>query len=144
METKICSKCKQEKPISEFAINRTRKDGHASDCKACRKIYRDKHYLEHKEYYKDKASKYRRKKNKEFEELRSTLKCSICGESRHWCLEFHHLNPNEKESEVTRLKESPRKLKEELKKCVVLCANCHRDIHYKERNMQGGKDWYPN
>lgn len=135
METKICSKCKQEKPLSEFAINRTRKDGHASDCKACRKIYRDKHYLEHKEYYKDKASKYRSKKNKEFEELRSTLKCSICGEDRHWCLEFHHLNPNEKESEVTRLKESPRRLREELKKCIVLCANCHRGLHYKERNI---------
>ena len=135
METKICSKCKQEKPLSEFAINRTRKDGHASDCKACRKIYRDKHYLEHKEYYKDKASKYRSKKNKEFEELRSTLKCSVCGENRHWCLEFHHLNPNEKESEVTRLKESPRRLEEELKKCIVLCANCHRDLHYKERNI---------
>ena len=135
METKVCSKCKQEKPLSEFAINRTKKDGHASDCKACRKIYRDKHYLEHKEYYKDKAAKYKAKKNEEFNSLRATLKCAICGEDRHWCLDFHHINPEEKEASVVKLKESPRKLKEELKKCIVLCANCHRDLHYKERHI---------
>ena len=54
MEMKRCSKCKELKPISEFAINKTKKDEHASDCKACRKIYRDKHYQENKEYYKTK------------------------------------------------------------------------------------------
>lgn len=93
METKVCTKCKLEKPITEFAINRHRKDGHASDCKSCRKIYRDRHYLENKEYYKEKASKYKSLRNKEFEKLRATLKCAICGETRHWCLDFHHINP---------------------------------------------------
>lgn len=38
--------------------------------------------------------------------------------------------------EVVKLIESPRKLREEIKKCRVLCANYHRDLHYK--NKQAG------
>lgn len=134
MESKVCSICGIEKPLSEFALNKTRKDGHASDCKSCRKKYRDEHYRLHKEYYKEKAAAYKRKKTKELEEFKSTLKCEICGENRPWCLDFHHINPEEKEGEIAKLIESPRRLQEELKKCIVLCANCHRDLHYKERN----------
>lgn len=49
---KKCSVCGELKPLSEFAINKTKKDGHACDCKECRKKYRDQHYQENKEYYK--------------------------------------------------------------------------------------------
>lgn len=131
---KKCSVCGELKPLSEFAINKTKKDGHACDCKSCRKKYRDQHYQENKEYYKNKAKAYRTKKHKEFDELRKTLKCAICGENRFYCLDFHHIDPSEKETEVTKLIESPRRLKKELEKCIVLCANCHRELHYKERN----------
>ena len=134
MESKVCSKCGVEKPLSEFALNKTRKDGHASDCKDCRKQYRDEHYRLHKEQYKEKAAAYKRKKTKELEEFKSTLKCEICGENRPWCLDFHHTNPEEKEGEIAKLIESPRRMQEEIKKCIVVCANCHRDIHYKNRN----------
>lgn len=130
---KRCSVCGELKPLSEFALNRARKDGHACDCKACRKKYRDQHYQDNKEYYKSKARAYKAKKQQEFDELRKTLKCSKCGEDRFYCLDFHHIDPLDKEAEVTKLIESPRKLKEELKKCIVLCSNCHRELHYKER-----------
>ena len=59
-------------------------------------------------------------------------KCGICGYDKcQASLEFHHLNPNEKEfgvssSGVTR---SWTKVVEELRKCVCLCANCHREVH---------------
>lgn len=106
MESKVCSICGIEKPLSEFALNKTRKDGHASDCKSCRKKYRDEHYRLHKEYYKEKAAAYKRKKTKELEEFKSTLKCEICGENRPWCLDFHHVNPEEKEGEIAKLIES--------------------------------------
>ena len=62
-------------------------------------------------------------------------KCEICGYNK--CidaLEFHHLNPNEKDFGVscgdTR---SIEKLKAEVDKCIMVCANCHREIHAKER-----------
>lgn len=131
---KRCSVCGELKPLSEFALNKYKKDGHACDCKGCRKRYRDKHYQENKEYYKEKAKLYKEKCHKEFEELKKQLKCSKCGESRFYCLDFHHINPDEKETEIAKLINSPKKLKEELKKCIVLCANCHRELHYKEKD----------
>ena len=58
--------------------------------------------------------------------------CESCGYDR--CvkaLEFHHLNPEEKEFSISRdiTKISWVKLKLELEKCVMLCANCHREKH---------------
>lgn len=55
----------------------------------------------------------------------------ICGEDRIWCLDFHHTNPSEKEGSVFHMIQAPNKLKSELEKCIVLCANCHRDVHYQ-------------
>ena len=63
--------------------------------------------------------------------IKSQLKCSICGEDRIWCLDFHHTNPSEKEGSVSHMIQAPNKLKSELEKCIVLCANCHRDVHYQ-------------
>lgn len=60
--------------------------------------------------------------------------CSLCGEKDAVCLDFHHQNPHEKSFEVSNM--APRKfsrmrIDEEIKKCVVLCCNCHRKIHRK-------------
>lgn len=45
-------------------------------------------------------------------------------------LEFHHLDPNEKEFSLTTSNtRSIQKLLEEAQKCILVCANCHREIH---------------
>lgn len=62
-------------------------------------------------------------------------KCQICGYNKcSEALEFHHNNPNEKDFNL-----SDRDLildwqiiKKELDKCILVCANCHREIHAKE------------
>lgn len=58
-------------------------------------------------------------------------KCGICGYNK--CinaLEFHHLEPNEKEFNVGRLiNNNWDKLVKELQKCICICSNCHREIH---------------
>lgn len=61
--------------------------------------------------------------------------CVICGYSK--CknvLELHHIDPTQKEVQISDLMKSPRKifiLLKELEKCVLLCANCHREVHAK-------------
>ena len=48
------------------------------------------------------------------------------------CLDFHHINPKDKVSEVRRMIKddfSMKRIKAEIDKCVVLCANCHRLRH---------------
>jgi hypothetical protein len=60
-------------------------------------------------------------------------KCIKCGYDK--CiraLEFHHRNPNEKEFAISYKGETKKieKLLEEVDKCDLLCANCHRETHY--------------
>lgn len=58
-----------------------------------------------------------------------------CGESRGHLLDYHHLDPSTKENTIARLTSntsSVQKIEEEIGKCIVLCANCHRDFHYLE------------
>jgi len=56
--------------------------------------------------------------------------CSNCGYNKcNAALEFHHLDPNEKDINYLNNRMSFTKLKSELDKCVLLCANCHREHH---------------
>jgi len=60
-------------------------------------------------------------------------KCTICSYSKCiQALDFHHINPEEKDFQFNRLKMTEKtwpKIVEELKKCVMLCSNCHREVH---------------
>lgn len=59
-------------------------------------------------------------------------KCQRCGyDECIAALEFHHPNPDTKTVPTSRIMDlSWLKLKEEIKKCKLLCANCHRREHY--------------
>ena len=63
-------------------------------------------------------------------------KCERCGYFGNiGALEFHHLNPDEKDFQLDVRKLSNTKLeilREEFSKCVMLCANCHREEHYPD------------
>lgn len=60
-------------------------------------------------------------------------KCSICGYNKcKEALEFHHIDPTEKEFSFGKTLANPTswdRLVKELEKCILLCANCHREIH---------------
>jgi hypothetical protein len=76
-----------------------------------------------------------------FKEYKSSLSCLECGESHPACLEFHHLNPEEKKFSIGRKerRKSLKSLQDEIAKCRVLCANCHRKEHWKQRNKEKEK-----
>lgn len=60
--------------------------------------------------------------------------CSRCEEDDPACLDFHHVNPDEKTKNVSALityEPSLDRLVEEIEKCELLCANCHRKEHYE-------------
>ncbi len=80
----------------------------------------------------------KRKQNKEKRQFINGYKqgctCKKCGEDRFYVLDFHHINPSEKEfnlGEAT--KYSITKLKAELEKCITLCRNCHSEFHFFEK-----------
>ena len=57
--------------------------------------------------------------------------CAMCGYSKCWeALEFHHVDPDTKEYAVSKLMaHSFLRIMDEARKCIVLCANCHRELH---------------
>ena len=89
-----------------------------------------------KEKYRENNQRRQKKNRQWLEDIKNKLFCEICKESRYWILDFHHTDPNEKEGSVSRLIRSVSKdrVLEEIKKCQVLCANCHRDLHHKLNN----------
>lgn len=78
-------------------------------------------------------NRWEQKKAEEFKIIKAQLRCERCGENHPACLEFHHLDPLKKDGNVGHLARaySTKRLLEEIKKCIVLCSNCHRKEHYK-------------
>jgi hypothetical protein len=105
---------------------KSKEDKKAYEKKWYQTIGREKRQLANK--------RWENKKIEEFKKIKSTLKCEICNESHIACLEFHHLDPSEKEGNVGQVARSfsTKRLMEEISKCIILCANCHRKEHYKE------------
>lgn len=58
-------------------------------------------------------------------------KCSICGYDKcDRALEFHHIDPLKKDFGISRMLTRPiNELKEECDKCILLCSNCHAELH---------------
>ncbi len=71
-------------------------------------------------------------------------KCELCGYDR-WleALEFHHPDGEAKEFGVSSrgYTRSWERVKAELDKCVLLCANCHREIHAGKAALPGNRGW---
>jgi hypothetical protein len=133
IKTKVCSKCKEEKPLSDFCKNSSSKDGYRANCKSCSRNQVKLHYNNNKEKYLSRNLKSREIRRLRVDELKKSKYCIICGESRNYCLDFHHIDPKTKESsisEMIRHECSDEKLRAEIAKCVVLCGNCHRAAHF--------------
>lgn len=94
------------------------------------------------------ATIYKRKEQlwEFYNQLKATSECANCGENHPATLQFHHRDPQKKEfniSQAFREGYSIERIKKEIAKCTVLCANCHAKHHYeelkgKEKTFQDG------
>lgn len=92
----------------------------------------DENHLQKKRKSNARSVSDRRRKLKEMAVEYRGGKCVVCGYNRCIAaLEFHHLNPEEKDFSIasTGTTKSWNRIKEELDKCICVCANCHREIH---------------
>lgn len=127
-----CPKC--QKIFEEDFFNwKIRNIKRAVYCKKCSRNYIREHYQKNLDYYIQKARKRNLKIKRTGESyIAKYLKshpCVDCGESDILVLEFDHRKNIEKETEISSsLKKfnSLVKLKQEIAKCDVRCANCHR------------------
>ena len=94
-------------------------------------------------YAKNKSSEkihVKRRKNEIrlwFQGQKASLRCSKCGENHPATIDFHH-KIGEKEIGVSKMVAdgySINRIKKELEKCDVLCANCHRKVHFENNKL---------
>ena len=58
-------------------------------------------------------------------------KCCICKKQYPLvCYDFHHIEPDDKKISISQAWQYPELLLEEIQKCVMVCSNCHREIHF--------------
>jgi len=95
-------------------------------------------YMPEKRTYADRAVymreavKKRRKKLRELARQYKGGKCQLCGYGKSQrALIFHHLDPKKKSFGISMqgLTRSWDKIREEIDKCILLCANCHMEVH---------------
>lgn len=125
METKKCTKCGQILPLDQFNWRDKSKGTRRSECKFCHSSFMKQKYQE---------------KQQAVEELKSQCACAKCGDSRSYVLDYHHIDPSIKEANVARMlsnRSNIEAINQEIDKCIVLCANCHREFHYfhKKNNI---------
>ena len=120
LHNKFCNYCKTTKPVSEFYQKKgkevKKKTRYLSYCKPCTNAQR---LVRHQEF-KKKCVEYK------------GGECEICGYSKYiGALEFHHKDRTKKDLQISKVrgKTFNDKIKEELDKCQLLCANCHREAH---------------
>jgi len=120
MNTKQCRRCLEVFPLTKeyfysngYTPNGTQK--WKPTCKHCESI-------ERKDLFDAIVS-----------EVFPKLSCVVCRYDRCTkAIEFHHLNPKEKEFNISKMsctRINKDNLILELKKCIPLCANCHREFH---------------
>lgn len=130
----ICSKCNIPKENELFHWKNKKKGKRQSVCIDCKKGIDNNHYATNETRRKKLRANANAsiKRNKRFVRLlKMLLKCSKCGDKRWYVLDFHHVGKKEKEiGDMIRRGTSLENLKKELRKCIVLCSNCHREEHY--------------
>ena len=94
-------------------------------------------YSDRREYLIE-AVRKRRKKVRQMSIEYKGGKCQVCGYDKYdEALEFHHICSSEKNFGISYkgYTRSWKRVKEELAKCVMLCANCHREVHAKKLQL---------
>ena len=108
-----------------------------SICKSCSLIRRKEYYQKNK-VKENLRNKAKQKELQDFvKEYKENLGCAVCKEKRWYVLQFHHKDKEEKEAEISSLVRygNLNRLKKEMKKCIVLCSNCHIELHYKNKDQ---------
>lgn len=77
----------------------------------------------------EKVKRWKRKLKEDMVELKGG-KCVVCGYNKSLrALHFHHTNPSEKDITISQNTMTKEKAIKELDKCVLVCSNCHSEIH---------------
>jgi hypothetical protein len=129
-EAKVCTRCRVRKLASNFAWHRKARGQRDTYCQPCRAAYKREHYAANRERYITNA--HRRKQAIALERAGHLVEffrerpCVDCGETDPMVLEFDHLGDKSFNIAKGLRTHSWQAVLDEIAKCEVVCANCHR------------------
>ena len=129
-----CSKCGETKSLDQFYWRSDKRRPYLH-CKKCQNIYGQEHYQRNKKDYLQRAAEKAERNREWLRNIKTKLCCTYCGENHPACLDFHHISGDKKfniSSAGVRGAKRQNVL-DEIAKCIVLCSNCHRKLHYTEQ-----------
>jgi len=132
---RYCSKCKEKKNLDQFAWKNKAKGTRSAECKACHKIYRDKHYRKNKDRDIIKVAEYKKKVALIIRQIKESSPCSDCQKKYpYYVMDFDHVR-GQKSFNIGGSYEYKGRLQilEEIKKCDLVCSNCHRERTQQRR-----------
>lgn len=134
---KQCTKCKETKDESEFNKKKGRKDGLSSHCKTCSRKLTNESYAKKPDYYRANILKRRRRIKKILDKIKTESPCCDCKNNYPpYVMDFDHLDSSKKEFGISNAWNlSFDRLMEEVKKCEVVCSNCHRIRTHKRQKI---------
>ena len=118
MTSEPCYKCDKRPRMKDF-----------SWCKSCRQEYDKEWYQKNKDKRRRQNKEHRRKLRLELQEIKKNTPCADCGQKYHpVVMDWDHRPNTSKVGNISDLVRMGKTLqvKEEIKKCDVVCANCHR------------------
>lgn len=131
---KTCTLCGNPLPRSEFNKKNASKDGLQNVCRQCNReksrMYYEQNKEKHQKAINKNRSRYVARNTKLVNEIKIECGCCLCDESEFCCLDFHHVR--DKERPISKLVKGGwawKSILEEMRKCIIVCSNCHRKIH---------------
>jgi hypothetical protein len=125
-----CGRCGELRPDEEFAWRRREKGQRHNYCRACHAEYHREHYQANRERYIAQAASHkhalRLERTARLIEYFKTHPCADCGADDPVVLEFDHLRDKSFAIASGLVDYSWARILEEIEKCEVVCANCHR------------------
>lgn len=120
MNTKICIECKVNQTLDNYyksGFTKYKIQKYKGRCKSC---YREKYVVSGRDKIKNIAIS-----------IFGNYSCSICKYDKcDSAIHFHHLDPKTKLFQVSNMHSySYVDIEKEIKKCILLCANCHAEMH---------------
>tara|TARA_R110001606_G_scaffold29777_1_gene92701 strand:- start:27 stop:452 length:426 start_codon:yes stop_codon:yes gene_type:complete len=101
----------------------------------CQQCFWERYGKKSGEKYNHYRRNYKDENRKFVHRYKEYCGCKVCGEDRYWVLDMHHLDPSQKEFDFyTGVSRKRQVLKDEMRKCIVLCKIHHYDFHHQEKH----------
>lgn len=132
MKLKYCRYCETEK--SEGAFAERKGTTRSNRCRECQRKFSRQHYYSNKQRYLDRNQEYNAE-IKEFIRQTKSVSCKDCkNKFPHYVMDFDHLPEFIKRDGICNMsfgRYNLIRVKEEIAKCEIVCANCHRERTWK-------------